>query len=86
MWERHWKQVVGSIALAKLEPLILRVLLAISGLWYQIDNFAAFLSLAFAARLEPYFAVTGMAELLIALWLPVKKQQASAAGASNPHT
>ena len=65
------------------------MLLAISGLWYQIDNFAGFLSLAFAARLEPYFAVTGAAELLLALWLLVKgvneerwKAQANAAGAS----
>jgi hypothetical protein len=68
-------------------PRILGVLLAISGLCYQISNFAEFLSPAFAARLEPYVLVTGMAELLLALWLVVVgvnvqrwKEQASAAG------
>lgn len=68
-------------------PRILGVLLAISGLYYQIDNFAGFLSPAFAAHLEPYVPVIGMAELLLALWLLVKgvneqrwKEQASAEG------
>ena len=68
-------------------PRILGVLLAISGLYYQIDNFAGFLSPAFAAHLEPYVPVIGMAELLLALWLLVKgvneqrwKEQASAKG------
>jgi hypothetical protein len=69
-------------------PRILGVLLAISGLYYQIDNFAGFLSPAFAAHLEPYVPVIGMAELLLALWLLVMgvneqrwKEQASAAEA-----
>ena len=68
-------------------PRVLGVLLAISGLCYQISNFAEFLSPAFATHLEPYVLVTGMAELLLALWLVVVgvnvqrwKEQASAAG------
>jgi hypothetical protein len=52
-------------------PRILGVLLAISGLYYQINNFAGFLYPAIAARLEPYVFVIGMAELLLALWLVV---------------
>src|SRR5262249_12384285 len=69
-------------------PRILGVLLAISGMYYQIVNFAEFLSPAFAAHLEPYVPVIGMAELLPALWLLVKgvneqrwKEQANHAGA-----
>jgi hypothetical protein len=63
------------------------VLLAISGLCYEIDNFANFLSPAFQADLEPYILLPGVAELLLALWLVVDgvnvqqwKDQASAAG------
>jgi hypothetical protein len=52
-------------------PRILGVLLAISGLYYQINNFAEFLYPAIAARVEPYVFVIGMAELLLALWLVV---------------
>jgi len=70
-------------------PRILGVLLAISGLYYQINNFAEFLYPAIAARVEPYVFVIGMAELLLALWLLVKgvneqrwKELASAAGVS----
>jgi hypothetical protein len=68
-------------------PRILGVLLAISGLCYQIDNFAGFLWPAFQAHLEPYILLPGVAELLLALWLVVMgvneqrwKEQASAAG------
>ena len=68
-------------------PRILGVLLAISGFYYQVNNFAQFLYPAIAARLEPYVFVIGMAELLLALWLVVMgvneqrwKEQASAAG------
>ena len=68
-------------------PRILGVLLAISGLYYQINNFAEFLYPAIAARVEPYVFVIGMAELLLALWLVVMgvneqrwKEQASTAG------
>jgi hypothetical protein len=68
-------------------PRILGVLLAISGFYYQINNFAEFLSPAIAARVEPYVFVKGMAEPLLALWLVVMgvneqrwKEQASAAG------
>ena len=67
-------------------PRILGVLLAIAGFYYQINNFAEFLSPAIAARVEPYVFVIGMAELLLALWLVVMgvneqrwKEQASAA-------
>jgi hypothetical protein len=70
-------------------PRILGVLLAMSGLCYQIGNFATFLSPAFAAHLFPYILVPGVAELLLALWLVVMgvnvqrwQEQASAAGAS----
>ncbi len=52
-------------------PRILGVLLAISGLCYQIDNFASFLSPAFAAHLLPYILLPGVAELLLARWLVV---------------
>jgi hypothetical protein len=68
-------------------PRILGVLLAISGLCYQIDNFAGFLWPAFQAHLEPYILLPGVAELLLALWLVVMgvneqrwKEQASPAG------
>src|SRR5215472_5698068 len=44
-------------------PRILGVLLAISGLCYQIDNFAGFLWPAFQAHLEPYILLPGVAEL-----------------------
>ncbi|HKD79322.1 MAG TPA: DUF4386 domain-containing protein [Candidatus Angelobacter sp.] len=67
-------------------PRILGVLLAISGFYYQINNFAQFLSPAIAARVQPYVFVIGMAELLLALWLVVmgvneqRWKEASAAG------
>ena len=71
-------------------PRILGVLLAISGLCYQIDNFAGFLWPAFQAHLEPYILLPGVAELLLALWLVVMgvneqrwKEQASALGAEG---
>jgi hypothetical protein len=70
-------------------PRILGVLLAISGLCYQVDNFAGFLWPAFQAHLEPYILLPGVAELLLALWLVVMgvneqrwKEQASTAGVS----
>jgi hypothetical protein len=57
---------------------------------YQIDNFAAFHSPSFQARLEPYILVPGAAELLLALWLVVVgvnverwKEQANRAGVSQ---
>jgi hypothetical protein len=52
-------------------PRILGVLLAIAGLYYQINNFAALLFPAIAARVEPYVFVIGTAELLLATWLVV---------------
>lgn len=71
-------------------PRILGVLLAISGFYYQINNFATFLSPAIAARVEPYVFLVGMAELLLATWLVVMgvneqrwKEQASAAQAGG---
>jgi len=66
-------------------PRTLGVLLAISGLCYEINNFATFLFPAFAAHLVPYILLPGIAELLLALWLVVLgvnvqrwKEQASA--------
>jgi hypothetical protein len=68
-------------------PRILGVLLSISGFYYQIHNFAVFLSPAIAARVEPYVFLIGMAELLLAGWLVVMgvneqrwKEQAGEAG------
>ena len=52
-------------------PRILGVLLSISGLYYEVNNFAGFLYPAIAARLEPYVFLIGMAELLLAGWLVV---------------
>lgn len=52
-------------------PRILGVLLAVSGLCYLVGCFAHFLSPAFAAHLLPYILVSGVAELLLALWLVV---------------
>lgn len=67
-------------------PRILGVLLAISGLCYQINCFANFLFPKFAAHLVPYILIPGLAELLLALWLLVMgvnpqrwNEQASAA-------
>ena len=68
-------------------PRMLGVLLAFSGVCYLINSFATFLSPAFAAHLEPYILIPGVAELLLALWLVVFgvnverwKEQASTAG------
>jgi hypothetical protein len=68
-------------------PRILGVLLAFSGLCYEINCFANFLSPGFAAHLVPYILAPGVAELLLALWLVVMgvnvqrwNEQAGAAG------
>ncbi|HVH31451.1 MAG TPA: DUF4386 domain-containing protein [bacterium] len=68
-------------------PRILGVWLALSGLYYQVTNFATFLSPASAARLLPYIPLFGAVELVLALWLVVIgvnvqrwKEQASEAG------
>jgi Domain of unknown function (DUF4386) len=68
-------------------PRILGVLLAFSGLCYEINCFANFLSPGFASHLVPYILVPGVAELLLALWLVVMgvnvqrwNEQAGAAG------
>jgi Domain of unknown function (DUF4386) len=78
------------IVRSTLLPRILGVLLAISGVCCQIDNFAAFLSPSFQARLERYILVPGAAELLLPLWLVVVglkverwKEQANRAGVSQ---
>jgi len=68
-------------------PRILGVLLAFSGLCYETNCFANFLSPGFAAHLVPYILAPGVAELLLALWLVVMgvnvqrwNEQAGAAG------
>jgi hypothetical protein len=68
-------------------PRILGVLLAIEGLGYLINSFAAFLAPALQARIFPYFMVTGIGEVALCLWLLVMgvnvqrwKEQAGVAG------
>jgi hypothetical protein len=68
-------------------PRILGVLLAFSGLCYETNCFANFLSPGFAVHLVPYILAPGVAELLLALWLVVMgvnvqrwNEQAGAAG------
>ena len=72
-------------------PRILGVLLAVSGLCYEINNFSAFLAPDFAARLNPWILIPGVAELLLALWLVAAgvnaskwKEQAKAAESAAP--
>jgi len=52
-------------------PRILGVLLAIEGVGYLVNSFAAFLAPALQARIFPYFLVTGIGEVALCLWLLV---------------
>ncbi len=68
-------------------PRVIGGLLAIEGLLYLTTSFAKFLSPAIAARVFPYLAISGVAEVSLMLWLLVMgvnvqrwKEQASAAG------
>lgn len=64
------------------------MLLASSGLCYEINCLSDFISSTFASHLLPYILIPGVSELLLALWLVVmrvnaerwKLQAASAAG------
>jgi hypothetical protein len=68
-------------------PRLIGVLLAIEGLGYLINSFAAFLAPGLQARIFPYFMATGIGEVALCLWLLVMgvnvqrwKEQASVAG------
>jgi hypothetical protein len=68
-------------------PRVIGGLLAIEGLLYLITSFAKFLSPAVAARVFPYLAASGLAEIVLCLWLLVMgvnvqrwNEQANAAG------
>jgi hypothetical protein len=68
-------------------PRIIGVLLAGQGVLYLTNSFANFLSPAIAARVFPYLAASGVAEVSLCLWLLVMgvnvqrwNEQASAAG------
>jgi hypothetical protein len=52
-------------------PRIIGVLLAIEGVGYLTNSFTLFLAPGLAARIFPYFAVTGLAEVAFCLWLLV---------------
>lgn len=70
-------------------PRIIGVALAIEGLGYLVNSFTLFLAPAWQARIFPYFTVTALAEVALALWLlvmgvdePRWRAQARAAGFS----
>lgn len=50
-------------------PRLIGIGLAVEGLGYLINSFSLFLAPDFQARIFPYFAVTGLAEVALALWL-----------------
>jgi Domain of unknown function (DUF4386) len=50
-------------------PRLIGIGLAIEGVGYLINSFSLFLAPDFQARIFPYFAVTGLAEVAFALWL-----------------
>jgi Domain of unknown function (DUF4386) len=52
-------------------PRIIGVLLAIEGLFYLTNSFALFLAPGIAARVFPYLAASGVAEISLCLWLLV---------------
>ncbi len=52
-------------------PRIIGGLLAIEGLLYLTTSFAKFISPAIAARVFPYLAISGLAEISLCLWLLV---------------
>jgi hypothetical protein len=68
-------------------PRIIGVALAIEGVGYLVNSFTLFLAPAWQARIFPYFTVTALAEIALALWLlvmginePRWREQARAAG------
>jgi hypothetical protein len=50
-------------------PRLIGVALALEGLGYLVNSFSLFLAPDVQARIFPYFAVTGLAEVAFALWL-----------------
>lgn len=52
-------------------PRTIGVLLAIEGTGYLINSFTQFIDPALQARIFPYFAVTGIGEVALCLWLLV---------------
>jgi hypothetical protein len=50
-------------------PRIIGALLAIEGAGYLINSFTQFLAPALQARIFPYFAITAIGEISLALWL-----------------
>ncbi|MFZ0590327.1 MAG: DUF4386 domain-containing protein [Bryobacteraceae bacterium] len=70
-------------------PRIIGVALAIEGVGYFINSFTLFLAPVLQTRIFPYFTVTALAEVSLALWLlvmgvnePRWREQARAAGLS----
>ncbi len=71
-------------------PRFIGVLLVIEGLLYLTNSFANFLAPAIAARIFPFLAVSGVAEVSLCLWLLVVgvnvqrwQEQAAAGGAGR---
>jgi hypothetical protein len=54
---------------SKFLPRLIGIGLAIEGLGYLVNSFSLFLAPELQARIFPYFAVTGLAEVAFALWL-----------------
>jgi hypothetical protein len=52
-------------------PRFIGILIAIEGLGYIINSFTLFLVPDLQARIFPYFVATGLAEVILALWLLV---------------
>lgn len=68
-------------------PRIIGWALAVEGVGYLVNSFALFLAPAWQARIFPYFTITALAEVALALWLllmginePRWREQARAAG------
>jgi Domain of unknown function (DUF4386) len=71
-------------------PRIIGIALAIEGMGYLINSFTLFLAPDLQTRIFPYFTVTALAEVSLALWLlvmginePQWRKQARAAGFSQ---
>lgn len=50
-------------------PRFIGVMLALAGVCYEVNSFAAFLAPAFHALIYPYILAPGIAELMLAFWL-----------------
>jgi hypothetical protein len=72
---------------SKFLPRLIGALLAIEGAGYLINSISLFIAPALQARIFPYFAATGVAELALCLWLlvmgvDVRRWHAQAAAAA----